>query len=40
MDAEELLIHDGCKRQVAERFHTCVVKVLRVLVLAWIDTQK
>ena len=35
MDAEELLVHDGCQRQGAERVHACFIDALGVLFLTW-----
>ena len=40
MDAEELLVHDGGERQVAERIHAGIVDDLAVLVLACGDTKE
>jgi hypothetical protein len=34
MNAEELLVHDGCEGEVAEGVHAGIVKVFRVLVFA------
>lgn len=33
VDAEELLVHDGCQWQGTERFHAGLIHIFRVLVL-------
>ena len=35
MDAEKLLVHDGCQWQRAKGLHTGIVHLVRILVLAF-----
>ena len=39
VNAKELLVHDRCQRQRAERLHTCVVDAVRVFVFTWRNGQ-